>query len=345
MYVHPATIVSGVLAPFAVGSILMVMVFMGGTISGGVYNPAVTLALMLRGELPVARAIRYAIVQLVAGIAAGLVGNVMAHVPGSTDACPLVVDNVMRVCTVGGCWCAPRAVALVVVDRCCCCCLCGPQAIVAETVYTCMLCYVVLSVATVGEGNHFFGLAIGMSVGSGAMLVGSVSGGASAFHVRALLSNPALTSAACTGVFNPAVGTGVSVGALIHGCKTISHLYIYWVRWRWRRVHPTFSCVLTLLPPTSDWPTPGSCHCRRPVPYHQPLSVLEGRTEARLLCLHRSRAHGVHWNVSDLCFNVQSRCWSPHLVLLPLATASTLCMLWPSQASLATLVPSQSEHP
>lgn len=187
VYVHPATIVSGVLAPFAVGSILMVMVFMGGTISGGVYNPAVTLALMLRGELPVARAIRYAIVQLVAGIAAGLVGNVMAHVPGSTDACPLVVDNVMRVCTVGG-WCAPRAVALVV-DLCCCCCccsLCDSQAIVAETVYTCMLCYVVLSVATVGEGNHFFGLAIGMSVGSGAMLVGSVSGGASGFNVRAL---------------------------------------------------------------------------------------------------------------------------------------------------------------
>lgn len=33
------------------------------------------------------------------------------------------------------------------------------------------------------------------------------------------------------------------------------------------------------------------------------------------------------------------------LTLLPLATASTLCMLWPSQASLVTLVPSQSEHP
>lgn len=38
-------------APLAIGSALMVMVYMGGHISGGHYNPAVSLAVMMRGKL------------------------------------------------------------------------------------------------------------------------------------------------------------------------------------------------------------------------------------------------------------------------------------------------------
>ena len=41
---------AGALAPLAIGSALAVMVYAGGHISGGHYNPAVTLAVWLRGK-------------------------------------------------------------------------------------------------------------------------------------------------------------------------------------------------------------------------------------------------------------------------------------------------------
>ncbi len=41
---------SGVIPPLAIGSILMVMIFAGGHISGGHYNPAVTLGVWLQGR-------------------------------------------------------------------------------------------------------------------------------------------------------------------------------------------------------------------------------------------------------------------------------------------------------
>ena len=41
---------SGILPPLAIGSALMVMIFAGGHISGGHYNPAVTLGVWMRGK-------------------------------------------------------------------------------------------------------------------------------------------------------------------------------------------------------------------------------------------------------------------------------------------------------
>ena len=57
---------AGVIAPLAIGAALMVMIFAGGHISGGHYNPAVTLGVLLRGRLSVADAIPYIFSQLAA---------------------------------------------------------------------------------------------------------------------------------------------------------------------------------------------------------------------------------------------------------------------------------------
>jgi aquaporin Z len=50
---------AGDLAPLAIGSALMVMIFAGGHVSGAHYNPAVTLAVWLRGKCPMADVLPY----------------------------------------------------------------------------------------------------------------------------------------------------------------------------------------------------------------------------------------------------------------------------------------------
>ena len=60
------------LAPVAIGSVLMVMIFAGGHVSGGHFNPAVTLAVWLRGKCDAKDVIPYWIAQLLAGLVAAL---------------------------------------------------------------------------------------------------------------------------------------------------------------------------------------------------------------------------------------------------------------------------------
>ncbi len=57
------------LGAIAIGSVLMVMVYMGGALSGAHYNPAVTLAIFLRGKLPARDVLPYMAAQLAGGIA------------------------------------------------------------------------------------------------------------------------------------------------------------------------------------------------------------------------------------------------------------------------------------
>ncbi len=138
---------AGVVAPLAIGSILMVMIFAGGHISGGHFNPAVTVAVALRGRLPGAEVPSYIIAQLIAAV---LAAGAVNFLKGPTEVAPAT----------------------------------GPQYAIgqiafAEFLYTFALAYVVLNVATAkaNAGNSFYGLAIGFTVGAGAFAVGGISGG------------------------------------------------------------------------------------------------------------------------------------------------------------------------
>lgn len=135
----------GVIPPLAIGSILMVMIFAGGHISGGHYNPAVTLGVLVRGRCDVKDAIPYWGAQIIgAALAALAVGYLRQGVE-------------------------VKPIAPVV----------GP-ALLAEFLFTFALVYVVLNVATAkaNANNSFYGLAIGFTVLAGAFAVGDISGGA-----------------------------------------------------------------------------------------------------------------------------------------------------------------------
>lgn len=137
---------NGNFAPIAIGATLMAMVFAGGYISGAHYNPAVTLAVLIRGKISVGDAIAYMIVQIAGAALAGLVVDYMV---GDT-----VVNTIAIADTTRG--------------------------IIGELVGTFALAYVVLNVATaVGtSGNSFYGLAIGFTVMSMAYAFGGISKGA-----------------------------------------------------------------------------------------------------------------------------------------------------------------------
>jgi aquaporin Z len=141
------TVIDGVgaLAPLAIGSTLMVMVYAGGHISGGHYNPAVTLAVWLRGKCPTKDVAPYMAAQVLGGIVAALL--------------------------VG--FCKPNAqVSASHPDV--------ARALLVELLFTFALCYVVLNTATSKKnaGNSYYGLAIGFTVVVGAFAGGAISGGA-----------------------------------------------------------------------------------------------------------------------------------------------------------------------
>ncbi|EOD14916.1 hypothetical protein EMIHUDRAFT_197567 [Emiliania huxleyi CCMP1516] len=139
---------SGDLAPFAVGGTLMIMVYAFGHISGGHFNPAVTLAVYLRGKLGDAtNAAYYALAQFAGAFAGAFVSNILSDEPGYP---------------------APAADAGAL------------KALLAEAIYTFALCSVVLNVTTTKnqEGNSFFGLAIGATLTCSALAAAGISGGA-----------------------------------------------------------------------------------------------------------------------------------------------------------------------
>lgn len=129
------------LAPLGIGAILVAIVFMGGPISGGHYNPAVSLAVNLRGNISLDEMMHYMVSQLLGGILGGLCGG--------------IVSSSFSVAAMG------KDVSYI-------------QAFLAEVIFTFVLCLVVLLTATNPkcEDNHYYGLAIGLVVCSGIISVG-----------------------------------------------------------------------------------------------------------------------------------------------------------------------------
>ena len=136
---------AGALAPLAIGSALMVMIFAGGHISGGHFNPAVTLGVWLRGKCEAKDVAPYMVSQIIGAVLAAFAVKFLKGDAAVTPMQPATVP-----------------------------------ALLAEFLFTFALVYVVLNVATAKgtAGNSFYGLAIGFTVMVGAFSVGNISGGA-----------------------------------------------------------------------------------------------------------------------------------------------------------------------
>jgi len=132
-------------APLAIGAALMIMVYAGGHVSGGHYNPAVTIAVWLRGRCATADVPAYIIAQVLGAAAASFIALYLKGNPVLT----------------------PKEIVLA-------------PALIAEVIGTFALCYVILNVATAKAtaGNSNYGLAIGFTVTVMAYALSGISGGA-----------------------------------------------------------------------------------------------------------------------------------------------------------------------
>ncbi len=118
--------------PMAIGFILMVMIYAGGHISGGHYNPAVSLSAAIRGALPWKDFLPYIISQFIGAVLAGFLTSYIVAIPPSAAEASFAI----------------------------------PPMIICEFLFTFALCYTVLNTATSEDtkGNSYYGLAIGSVV-------------------------------------------------------------------------------------------------------------------------------------------------------------------------------------
>eukprot|EP00747_Dinoflagellata_sp_TGD_P126035 gnl/TRDRNA2_/TRDRNA2_174230_c4_seq8.p1 gnl/TRDRNA2_/TRDRNA2_174230_c4~~gnl/TRDRNA2_/TRDRNA2_174230_c4_seq8.p1 ORF type:complete len:493 (-),score=94.56 gnl/TRDRNA2_/TRDRNA2_174230_c4_seq8:107-1474(-) len=161
---------------FSIAAALMVMIYALGTCSGAHFNPAVTAAILLsgRGKISPGDAAAYVAVQLVGGIAAAVTYVAMEN----GKSFPLGPGANYGWAAVG----------------------------VAEVMFTFILCFVVLAVATTKKAlSEFFGFAIGSCVTVGGCAIGAVSGGS----------------------LNPAVSVGIATGALKDSSGEFWHCAVY----------------------------------------------------------------------------------------------------------------------
>lgn len=153
------------LGPLAAGAVYMAMIYAGGHISGGHYNPAVTMAMLMRRKIERDDALWYVVAQIVGAVLAAIIGVFLLK-------CGYNLDTQMHVHKSSIC------------------------SVLAEFFGTFALVYVVLNVATAraNAGNAHYGLAVGFTVLAATYGLGGISGGA---------FNPAVAvGASLAGMFN-----------------------------------------------------------------------------------------------------------------------------------------------
>src|SRR6266576_2378132 len=74
-----AVLSHSVFTPLAAGAMLMVMIYAGGHISGGHYNPAVTMAALVRRRIGIGDAVAYWFAQVVGGVVAGVLARAVVN--------------------------------------------------------------------------------------------------------------------------------------------------------------------------------------------------------------------------------------------------------------------------
>lgn len=160
--------------PLAIGGVLIALVYMGGYISGAHYNPAVTVALLINKKISSQEAQSYILTQFIAAIVASAT---FLFITGDKFS-PTIARSATL--ATGG---------------------------VVEILFTFLLATVVLHTAVTDKtkNNHYYGLAIGLSLMVGAFAGGPISGGA----------------------FNPAVGAGPLLFDLRNLGEHLSLIFFY----------------------------------------------------------------------------------------------------------------------
>eukprot|EP00933_Yihiella_yeosuensis_P079424 TRINITY_DN91_c0_g1_i7.p1 TRINITY_DN91_c0_g1~~TRINITY_DN91_c0_g1_i7.p1 ORF type:complete len:452 (-),score=119.97 TRINITY_DN91_c0_g1_i7:83-1438(-) len=161
---------------FSIAASLMSMIYALGDVSGAHFNPAVTLAIFASGRCPDLtsdKAMKYVLTQILGGLSGAFFYSFI-YAGGAFPLGPVDKST----------W---------------------PQVVVAELVFTALLCVVVLCVAVSErtKASHMFGLAIGSCVTVGGFAIGGISGGS----------------------LNPAVSVGIATVSSLKGGTFVPALY------------------------------------------------------------------------------------------------------------------------
>jgi MIP family channel proteins len=176
-----------VIPALAHGLILVGLAAAYGGISGGHFNPAVTLAMLIATRIDIVKAALYMVVQFAGGIAAAFLLGIILPDPagyGQTTG-SLTTSNI---------W----------------------QAALLEAVLTFFLVSTIFQAAVYGNGGGIAPIAIGLTLAA-CILAGGVFSGASLNPARTL--GPALAAGNLTYLVPYLVGTfgGGAIGGLVHG--------------------------------------------------------------------------------------------------------------------------------
>ncbi len=138
----------GSLAPLAAGATLAALMYASWHISGAHFNPAVTLAMLMRAKIYRTDALYYVVAQIAGAVLASFFGVFLVSCSGEVRIASHLNNN-------------------------------GLCSIIAEFLGTFGLVYVFLNVVSArgNLGNSFYGLAVGLAFAGAGWALGSISGG------------------------------------------------------------------------------------------------------------------------------------------------------------------------